>query len=176
MPIWNRHQEPPKFETAPPPAKRGPWSERLGRTGAALDRAGIELRELAVVTAGESTLVTGLTCHDAYHHGIWSPVTFRLDGDRLEAVVFANQETVLNDFIPSGMLARDEWEDRLARAGAAVDVLQQPVQGISVIQVDGGMVVNVSTDTVGGRGLHTFELTDAVHAGTGAAVANGGVW
>jgi hypothetical protein len=132
----------------------------MSRVGAALDRTGIELREVAVATAGDDVTITTLGCHVAYDHGVWHPLTLGVVGGVAKRIEAGETHATWRDFAPTSPTTRGEWEMRLARVGAAVDRLDAPVRELSAIQVDGGMVINVSTGAQDDAALRSLEIAD----------------
>lgn len=60
-----------------PEAVRDPsWADRLEAVGRLLDQRGATVRDVAVVTSDEQTVVSALVLRHGTHHSGWVPVSF----------------------------------------------------------------------------------------------------
>ena len=82
------------------------WATSLGVIGRALDKSGLDLRDLALSLVGEEVWVCGAVWWSERVQSGWTTVTLRLDGDCLSPV----GSSAMPKRSPSGHTGRAGWE------------------------------------------------------------------
>ena len=117
------------------------WATSLGTIGRALDKSGLDLRDLALSLVGDEVWICGAVWWSERVQSGWTTVTLRLDGDGLSPV----GSTSMPKRSPSGHTGRAGWEARLAALGILFDRLGYVVRFPTILQVEGGFAVTVQT-------------------------------
>ena len=142
------------------PQQAREWATSLGVIGRALDRSGLDLRDLAVSLVNDEVWICGAVWWSERVQSGWATLTLRLEGDRLSPVGSSS----MPKRSPSGHTGRAGWEARLTALGMLLDRLGYVVRFPTILQVDDGFAVTVQTvgtPTVPNPGLISHQFSAA---------------
>jgi hypothetical protein len=150
------------------------WVTTMGNVGRALDKSGLDLRDVALSIAGEEVLICGAVWWSQRVQSGWTTVTLRLDNEKL----YPAGKSSIPGKSPSGHSGRASWQVRLTALGLLLDRAGHPVLNPAVLEIDDGFVVTVETvgtPTKPNPGIISYEFTaDELAAASPAAPQRGG--
>jgi len=160
------------------PSKASPiasdWATTMGNIGQALDKSGLDLRDVALSIAGQDVWICGAVWWSQRVQSGWTTVTLRLDNGNLQPVGTSS----IPGKSPSGHSSRSSWEVRLASLGVLLDRTGQAVLNPAILEVGDGFAVTfetVGTPTKPNPGLISHGFTaEELAAASPAALRRGG--
>ena len=164
------------FKKSPPTrsAIASDWATTMWNVGHALDKSGLDLRDVAISIAGEDVWICGAVWWSQRVQSGWTTVTLRLENGSISPV----GTSTIPGKSPSGHSGQSSWQARLASLGVLLDRTGHAVLNPAVLEVGGGFAVTVETigtPTKPNPGLISYGFTaEELAAASPAALRRGG--
>ena len=134
--LWRNQRGPDRDRNLPDPVspKIGLWTRRLTVIGRTLDALGRQVADVAISVIDDRGFVSGLEWRDATLYGAWVPLDLQIDTTRAPA---------------TGPLsgAPGVWTFRLGAVGKLLDREEAPLRDVCILDVEGGLIVQVLVAT-----------------------------